>query len=287
MTLLNPTLLQPEQNAFVPAISAEIPAKPSEAPAKELNLSDFSAFFLASQAISHQEKIEVFRLRHKVYCEELNFEPPRPSGLEQDDFDRRALHCSLADSQSGEIAGTVRLIHCQQEPGQLPIEKYFAGRFTAPQLTPSCFPRQHVCEISRLAVAAQFRRRVKDAAAKDLPALSSSARPFNRFIAIGLYLMATAMCLEKGYYHGFVTIEPSLARILQRIGINFNQIGEAIDFNGKRAPYYLDAREVVANLQPEYLELMKSLSSQLLTEPELVASSRQMITNTDLQWAIA
>jgi N-acyl amino acid synthase of PEP-CTERM/exosortase system len=280
MTLLNPTLRQPEQNAFLPAIS-------SEKPAKEFNLSDFSDFFQASQAISHHEKKEVFRLRHKVYCEELNFELPRPSGLEHDDFDRRALHCSLADAQSGEIAGTLRLIHCHQEPGPLPIEKYFAGRFTAPHLTPSCFPRQHVCEISRLAVAAKFRRRIKDTAAKDLPTLSSSSRPFNRYIAIGLYLMATAMCLEKGYYHGFVTIEPSLARILQRIGINFNQIGESIDFNGKRAPYYLNAREVAANLQPEYLELMQSLSSQLLTGTELVASSRQMTTNTDLQWAIA
>ncbi|MDX1538999.1 PEP-CTERM/exosortase system-associated acyltransferase [Arsukibacterium sp.] len=280
MTLLNPTLPQPEQKDCVPTIPA---AKPDN----ELNLSDFSAYFQASQAISHQQKNTVFRLRHKVYCEELKFEPPRPSGLEQDDFDRRALHCSLADAQSGEIAGTIRLIHCQQEPGPLPIEKYFAGRFTAPHLTPACFPRQHVCEISRLAVAAQFRRRIKDTAAKDLPALSSSSRPFNRYIAIGLYLMATAMCLEKGYYHGFVTIEPSLARILQRIGINFNQIGEAIDFNGKRAPYYLDARQVVANLQPEYLDLMQRLSSQLLTEPEAVASSRQMTTKTELTWAMA
>tara|TARA_R110002126_G_scaffold16527_31_gene66118 strand:- start:12427 stop:13269 length:843 start_codon:yes stop_codon:yes gene_type:complete len=280
MTLFNPTLRPPEQNAFVPTISVEKSAT-------ELNLSDFSAFFQASQAISHSEKNNVFRLRHKVYCEELKFEPPRPSGLEQDEFDRRALHCSLADANSGEVAGTVRLIHCEQEPGPLPIEKYFAGRFTAPHLTPACFPRQQVCEISRLAVAAKFRRRIKDTAAKDLPALSSSSRPFNRYIAIGLYLMATAMCLEKGYYHGFVTIEPSLARILQRIGINFNQIGEAIDFNGKRAPYYLDARQVVANLQPEYLDLMRRLSSQLLTEPEQVESSRQLITKTELKWAIA
>ncbi|MBV2129470.1 PEP-CTERM/exosortase system-associated acyltransferase [Arsukibacterium indicum] len=280
MTLLNPTLRQPERDDFVPALSATQPDN-------QLNLSDFSDFFQASQAISHQQKNSVYRLRHKVYCEELNFEPPRPSGLEQDEFDRRALHCSLADASSGEVAGTVRLIHCEQEPGPLPIEQYFAGRFTAPNLMPACFPRQQVCEISRLAVAAKFRRRIKDAAAKDLPALSSSSRPFNRYIAIGLYLMATAMCLEKGYYHGFVTIEPSLARILQRIGINFNQIGEAIDFNGKRAPYYLDARQVVTNLQPEYRELMQRLSSQLLTEPQEVASSRQLLSNTDLKWAIA
>lgn len=280
MTLLNPTLQTAEQNAFAPAI-------PAENKTTDFDLSDFSTFFQASQAISHEDKDQVYRLRHRVYCEELNFEPPRPSGLEQDVFDRRALHCSLADTNNGEIAGTVRLIHCDQDPGPLPIEKYFAGRFTAPHLIPECFPRQHVCEISRLAVAAKFRRRLKDATAKDLPALSSATRPFNRFIAIGLYLMATAMCLEKGYYHSFVTIEPSLARVLQRIGINFTPIGEAIEFNGKRAPYYVDAREVLANLQPEYLQLMQCLSSQLLTEPELVASSRQMTTNTDLKWATA
>ena len=280
MTLLNPPLSQPEQKRFDPA-------KLAENSDDQINLSDFNKYFYASQAISHQQKNKVFRLRHKVYCEELNFEPARLSGLEQDDFDRRALHCSLADAQSGELAGTVRLIHCQQDPGPLPIETYFAGRITVPHLSPACFPRQHVCEISRLAVAAQFRRRIKDSAAKDLPALSSSSRPFNRYIAIGLYLMATALCLENGYYHGFVTIEPSLARVLQRIGIHFNPIGEAIDFNGKRAPYYLDARDVVANLQPEYRDLMRRLTDQLLTEPPQSISNKPTIANTSLKWAIA
>ncbi|WP_372625651.1 PEP-CTERM/exosortase system-associated acyltransferase [Arsukibacterium sp.] len=280
MTLFNPTLRTPEQNAFVPKIS-------KAESATELNLSDFSAFFQASQALSHQEKNNVFRLRHKVYCEELSFEPPRPSGLEHDDDDQRALHCSLADLHSGEIAGTVRLIHCEQDPAPLPIEKYYAGRFTNVHLTPQCFPRENVCEISRLAVAARFRRRLKDASAKDLPTLSSAHQPFNRYIAIGLYLMATAMCLEKGYYHGFVSIEPSLARILQRIGINFTQIGEAIDFNGKRAPYYLDGREVIANLQPEYRQLMQTLNGQLLSKTGQQVVSQQNHSGSDLQWAIA
>ncbi|MAD75275.1 MAG: GNAT family N-acetyltransferase [Rheinheimera sp.] len=280
MTLFNPTLRTPEQNAFVPTIS-------KEKSATELNLSDFSAFFQASQALSHQQKNNVFRLRHKVYCEELSFEPPRASGLEHDDDDQRALHCALAEVQSGEIAATVRLIHCEQDPGPLPIEKFYAGRFTTPHLIPQCFPRENVCEISRLAVAAQFRRRLKDASAKDLPALSSAKQPFHRYIAIGLYLMATAMCLEKGYYHGFVSIEPSLARILQRIGINFTQIGEAIDFNGKRAPYYLDGREVIANLQPEYRLLMQTLSRQLLSKTEQHVVNRQIKSASDLHWAIA
>ncbi|WP_083981753.1 PEP-CTERM/exosortase system-associated acyltransferase [Arsukibacterium ikkense] len=280
MTLLNPTLHKAEQKTFAPAMHTENTTK-------DLNLSDFSTFFQASQAITHQDKNQVYRLRHKVYCEELSFEPCRPSGLEQDSFDQRALHCSLAEAQSNEIAGTVRLIHCEQDPGPLPIEKYFAGRFTAPHLTPQCFPRQHVCEISRLAVAAKFRRRLKDSTAKDLPALSSATQPFNRYIAIGLYLMATAMCLEKGYYHGFVSIEPSLARILQRIGINFTPIGEVIEFNGKRAPYYLDGRQVIANLQPEYRQLMQSLRQQLLVEPEQAEATPQTTGTNNLQWAMA
>lgn len=280
MTLFNPTLQKPEQNVFVPTIS-------SEKPATESNLSDFSAFFQASEAISHKEKNKVFRLRHNVYCEELCFEPPRPSGLEQDDDDQRALHCCLTDAQSSEIAGTVRLIHCKEDRGPLPIEKYFAGRFTLPHLIPQCFARETVCEISRLAVAAKFRRRLTDAADKELPALSSTNQPYHRYIAIGLYLMATILCLEKGYYHGFVTIEPSLARILQRIGINFTQIGEAIDFNGKRAPYYLDARQVIANLKPDYWQLMQSLSSQLLSDTKQNIVQQQNNPASNLQWAIA
>jgi N-acyl amino acid synthase of PEP-CTERM/exosortase system len=282
MTGFNPTSKKPEQEIFVPKILPERPVQ-------QHDLSEFSTFFKASQAICHQEKNKVFQLRHKVYCEELRFEPCQPSGLEQDAFDTRALHCSLAETHSGEIAGTVRLIHCEQEqePAPLPIEQYFAGRFTAPHLMPQCFPRQHVCEISRLAVAAKFRRRLKDATAKDLPALNSITQPFNRFIAIGLYLMATALCLEKGYYHGFVSIEPSLARILQRIGINFTLIGEIIEFNGKRAPYYLDGRQVIANLQPEYRQLMQTLSLQLLTVPEQAIITKQLNDDADIQWASA
>lgn len=231
-------------------------------------LAQFTQCFQAKLASSSPEKKAIYQLRHQVYCEELTYEAIKPDRLEHDKYDDHSLHCYLLQRKANVCAGTVRLITCQQHFERLPLEHYFAGRYTSNCLTPMHFPRKQICEISRLAVPEQFRRRLKNPEeAKDLPQLDAvdnhNGNQYFRYIAISLYLCSMILSLEKCLYHVFITIEPALARVLSRIGFNFIQIGEPIELNGKRAPYYIDARTVRINLNNDYLYLKQLLTLQL------------------------
>lgn len=117
----------------------------------------FAHFFRASLAHSPAQKQDTFRLRHKVYCEELQYEPERENGLEQDNYDQRAIHCAISRLSTEELAGTVRLITTDNANELLPVERYCAETLQHASLTPQHFDRNQICEISRLAVPAEIR----------------------------------------------------------------------------------------------------------------------------------
>ncbi|WNO61968.1 PEP-CTERM/exosortase system-associated acyltransferase [Rheinheimera sp. MMS21-TC3] len=255
MPTLQSRLIQPKLN------NVELQTK-KEALNPALQL--FPYFFTARLAANSGQQTAIYRLRHQVYCEELNFEPIRASGLEHDEFDSRAIHCFINHTSTNVLAGTVRLITANNGEDKLPIEYYCNS--TTTQLSPKHFAPSQICEISRLAVPANIRRRiiVKDPTATPLnQLLNKFESECHSSVAVALYLIATLISVEKGKYHAYVMIEPALARILSRIGINFQKIGDSINFNGKRAPYYLDMRTVSTTLKPNYLSLRALLAEQL------------------------
>ncbi|MDX3772860.1 PEP-CTERM/exosortase system-associated acyltransferase [Chromatiaceae bacterium AAb-1] len=229
----------------------------------------FSAFLRPEIAKTAELKHEVYKLRHQVYCEELNFEDIKENHEEQDEFDHRATHCFIRHLSSGRLAGTVRLIFTEQEGDLLPIEKYCGHAIEHAELTPDHFPRNSICEISRLAVPAEFRRRTVDnfkgAATGAINAKTYSEQELRcfPFIAICLYLAAASMSLKTERVNVFVMMEPRLARSLSFVGIHFQQIGSAIEFHGKRAPYYIDARSLNKTMSPGYKKLLESVQADL------------------------
>lgn len=218
----------------------------------------FPDYFRAVQANTEPLRRATYQLRHQVYCEELQFEPERADALEHDSYDQRAIHIAVKHILSSALAGTVRIVTSQFKNELLPIEQYFAGNFTNTVLAPANFSRQHICEISRLAVPAAIRCRTLSQ--QQAPSLE---RACSKLVAVALYLIAQILCLRAGRVHTYVMIEPALARALRRVGLHFIQIGEPIEFNGIRAPYYLDARTTNATLSPEYLQLRVLLEKQL------------------------
>lgn len=229
-------------------------------------LRHFAHFFHASLAQTDIQKHQTYRLRHRVYCEELQFEPQRESGLEHDQYDNRAIHCAISRLSTAQLAGTVRLITSADAGQLLPLEQYCAATLNHPTLSPAAFAREQICEISRLAVPGEIRQRKQSQ--------SPLGHNLNKLllqleqrcceaVAIALYLVAMLMCLHYGKHHVFVMVEPALARILKRIGMHFVQIGEVVDVNGKRAPYYVDARATFHTLGSEYKTLSNILAAQL------------------------
>lgn len=222
----------------------------------------FSAVLQPRYAASDAEREAVFALRHGVYCEELGFEPRREEGRERDAFDERALHAYLRHAGSGALVGTVRVVYAAQRDDLLPMEQHCAAALATASPRPSSFPRDSVCEISRLAVPAGFRRRASDRHAGaaqgviDRRLFSASELRCFPWIAIALYFSAAALVQLSGRRHAFVMVEPRLAHSMSFVGIAFRQVGPTVDYHGQRAPYYLDGSTLRGGLAPGFRHLL-------------------------------
>lgn len=234
----------------------------------------FSEFLLPLEANKASLKKQVFKIRHNVYCEELKFEPTREDKQELDEFDIHSFHCLIQHRSSGRFAGTVRIVYSRNQQELLPLEQYCLDSIDHPTLTPQNFPRHSICEISRLAVPSEFRRRQADkfdgaatGAINETTYSETELRCFP-FIAVGLYLSAANIVINRGIEHAFVMMEPRLARSLKFVGIEFQQIGPVVNYHGKRAPYYISPEILKQRLSPGFKALFKSVEKELRVDEQ-------------------
>jgi N-acyl amino acid synthase of PEP-CTERM/exosortase system len=233
----------------------------------------FSQYLKPQVALTDDLQQEVFKLRHKVYCEELHYEDHRPQQIEQDEFDQRALHCAIRHIKSDQLAGTVRIITTKNAGELLPLQQHCAHAITHESLAPENFPAHQICELSRLAVPALFRKRQSDqqggAALGVINEESFSAHEMRAFpyIAISLYLSAMALCHKTRRVHIYLMMEPRLARSLKFIGIHCTQLGPVIEYHGQRAAYYVDVREARHSLNTGYRKLLTFIETELFAHP--------------------
>lgn len=238
----------------------------------------FSTYF-DPQLASHQNlRQESFKIRHQVYCDELSFEPLQDSGMETDEFDPQSLICVIQHRVSQTYAGTVRIVCSNSDEELLPLEKYCEWSISEENIKPKDFPRNKICEISRLAVPASFRRRTSDqhkgAATGVIDEINFSEKELRcfPFIAVGLYLSAAAIVVAKGIDHCFVMMEPRLARSMKMVGIEFTQIGPVVEYHGKRAPYYIDPHQMIAGLRPGFRALFEHIHKDLKSHNDISAN---------------
>ncbi|MGY5450745.1 PEP-CTERM/exosortase system-associated acyltransferase [Agarivorans sp. MS3-6] len=212
---------------------------------------------------------EAFRIRHDVYCEELNFEPVREDGMEQDEFDQYSRFCLIEHKPTTNYAGCVRIVSPSNSDELLPIEKFCSSAIEGAKFHPSQFERNEICEISRLAVRPQFRRRKADnfdgAAAGAINEQTYSEEELRcfPFLAIGLYLSIASLAVRAGTHHAFVMMEPRLARSMSFLGIKFEQLGPAIEYHGVRAPYYISASMLTRSLPVGFQTLMNNIDKEV------------------------
>ncbi|MGK2942632.1 MAG: PEP-CTERM/exosortase system-associated acyltransferase [Immundisolibacter sp.] len=187
------------------------------------------------------------RLRYDVYCREYGYEREEdcPGGLEQDEYDTQAHHCLIRHRDSGAVAGCLRLVYSGSGAAldKIPIERHGAAALEGASIQPSCFPRAEICEISRIAVSRNFRRRAQETATPigDLETATQDAADARSFplLAAALFMAARAMVLSVNKPHVFAVMEPRLARMLERSGLCFRRLGPLVDYHGQRAGYYL------------------------------------------------
>lgn len=223
----------------------------------------FQQSFQIVLADTNQLVEEVFRLRYRVYCEELNYENCEafPDGMERDSYDRRAVYCLLKHRASNSFVGCVRVLLSDPKhlEAKFPFEQFLGSsslNFDLPAL-----PRQAICEVSRLAIISEFRRQKGAVGRAADVQLTEVERFLLPSLPLGLYLAATSVALELGIDNAFAMMEGRLARHLQRFGLYFQQVAPLTDYHGMRAPFRILPSNV--NLREEHCQLFQSLSSDL------------------------
>jgi len=233
----------------------------------------FQRYFSVTPAKTTALKNEIYKLRYQVYCNEFNYEPAEnfPDGMEHDEYDSYALNVLIRHKATRQAAGCTRLITTDPSNADapLPIEKHCSDSLNINYLNDLNLARQSICEASRLSVAKNFRRRRGEAKTRYgcLESLGLSPQEQRTFplISVSLSLATTALTELSGRPFMFAMMEPSLPRLLQRIGYNFDQVGDITDYHGKRAAYLQETSAVVQNLKPELRDLYCEIRNSLRT----------------------
>ena len=107
----------------------------------------FKQYFEIRPALSEAEKKAAYRIRHSVYCEDLEWEGRRADGMETDGYDAQALHCLIRRTAPGELAGEfigcVRLVRpaALGPLSLLPFERVCGDSLDRSILDPAKLPR--------------------------------------------------------------------------------------------------------------------------------------------------
>ena len=243
----------------------------------------FMRYFDATLCTNETLLRETQRLRYDVYCREFGFEREEdcPGGLETDPFDAQAFHCLVRHRAGAAIAGCVRLVYSSGSTAQrrLPVATYCLDALEGANPHPDQLPIDEVCEISRLAVSAGFRRRLSEdetqvgnmeAAAED--GLGTRSFPL---LAVALFMAARFMMLHCARPHVFTTMEPRLARMLSGTGLHFRRLGPVVDYHGRRAAYYLhytpgEHQASLASVRDDFQALYRVVDGQLQSQLHLL-----------------
>lgn len=230
---------------------------------------DFASYFDLSIAMTPEERARVYEVRYHVYCEEFGYEPVERfrDGRETDDYDAKSLHCLVTHRATQRPAGCVRLVLVEGDD-HMPMEDHAAEAIDAAFMQRFAAERAGICEISRLAVDGEFRRRrgereTRFGATETFQFAEREKRTFP-LIAVSLFLASAAAADILGRKHLFAIMEPFLPTILRRTGVKFERIGEDFDFRGVRAPYYANIDDLIREA-PDELRLCFEVVKQQFT----------------------
>lgn len=236
----------------------------------------------------------VFQLRYEVYCHECNFLDPDnyPNGLEMDEYDPYSIHFAALDHENT-VIGTIRLIK-NVESIPYPIEIH-----CKPIIEKNGLIRSRLAEISRLAVSKKYRRRDND----DLSGMVSSStdekndpvskvvelREYRRRrpeIVLGLYKLLYHESKRLQLTHWVAAMERTLWQVLNRFGIQFQQVGDEVNYYGPVIPYcgcIADLEKHVYQVNPElyYKYFLNGLEPSFW--PEFMKTSKSNYFRSEVQ----
>lgn len=219
-----------------------------------LNLAHgFKRHFALAPAVTPALQNEAFSIRHRVYCEELAYEPPRHDRRERDPYDDRAEHVLVRSLEADRFVACARLVRVDpaDPASHLPLEKTCAKAIDRSIVDPGRLDRARIGEISRLAIVPEFRKRRGEqntAIAVQEADFGSVDLPRFPYIQVALYYGSIALAKRLGIETVFTLTEPRLAAHFAKLGARPRAIGAPVDHRGQRIPSMLSVAETEAGL---------------------------------------
>ncbi|MGJ0486541.1 MAG: PEP-CTERM/exosortase system-associated acyltransferase [Methylomicrobium sp.] len=233
--------------------------------------SHYKKYFRMLKATSPEMKKIAYNIRYRVYFEEQNMITADAQGehLETDLWDPCSIHTLLYHKPSGQPIGNVRLIPLDVSPTKtLPIEEHYPRPFDFGRAPVKDIRRGKTGEVSRMLILSSFRRRKSDhnfdSENEHAMECGNDKRYPVNYLPVCLIFATAILMLEEKLDYGIGLMEPRLARLLTRFGVGLNQIGEATDYFGQRAPYLIFPEPIYKNLSPDYQSLYDAIQSELL-----------------------
>lgn len=229
-------------------------------------LEDILNHFSVQVAASPIERDRVYRLRHRVYCEEHGYEPLTADRRERDHHDAHSVFCTLTHRETGLVAGCVRLILASSDD-LMAMEEHCRDHMYVGDLQSMQERRDEICEISRLAVDPLFRKRPSESrvAMGEFSARGFCEDERRLFSMLGISTLlagfATADLLDR--QRNYAMMEAGLNRLLVRSGILVQQVGQFMDYHGRRAPFFITTDRLLEHMRPDMRFLFRQIRSEL------------------------
>lgn len=213
----------------------------------------FKRYFEIVPALTDELRQQAYRIRHQVYCEELNYEAVRADRLETDEYDMHSLHCLIRSVQNEKYVGCTRVVlaHEKGRSHSLPFEKLCGQTIDRSIVDPLSLVRSTIAEVSRLAVISQYRLRrgeQKTPAPITDESFGTQLQPRFPYIPVGLYLGTLELARLHGVNTLFVLTEPRLAKHFAKLGVEIIQIGGEIEHRGTRVPSMMLVTSIIDGL---------------------------------------
>lgn len=234
-----------------------------------LNLAKgFRKYFDVEPAVTPQLQTRAYEIRHRVYCEELAFEPVRPDRCERDQYDTRADHILIRSVKADRFVACARVVRVDpaDPSSQLPMERSCAKAIDRTIIDPERLDRNRIGEVSRLAIVPEFRRRRGEqhtAVAVSESDFGSADLPRFPYIQVALYYGAIALAKRLGLDMVFILTEPRLAKHFNKIGFRVHPIGTPIEHRGQRIPSLVTVAETEENLPRSIRPLYQLLCDEI------------------------
>jgi N-acyl-L-homoserine lactone synthetase len=177
------------------------------------------------RATSAAQLADHHRLRYQVYCLDRGFEPTEMNadGEEHDAFDAQSVHFVAYDAD-GVACGALRLVY--------PVSDFPAAHVTRLDEQVLMALQGKVVELSRLCL-----RHPDGHATGELYQGSD--------VMLAMLHEAWRYCRSDGISHWLCLITPALERMLSRLQVPFEVVGDSCRYRGQRRPLLTDINQMM------------------------------------------